>query len=175
MVDGTGRAYGVQMLLRQELLHGFFGWVTYTLSRSQRRDHADGDLRLLDYDQTHVLAVLASYDFGRGWQVGSRFRYATGAPRTPVVAPPIMNNNTGLYEPNFGAQNSIRIPAFYQLDARLEKAFVLGGGKLSAFLDVQNVTDRKNPEEFFYDPTYTRRGTITGLPTLAILGVRMEL
>ena len=52
---------------------------------------------------------------------------------------------------------------------------MLGTGKLSAFLDVQNITDRKNPEEFFYDPTYTRRGTITGLPTLAILGVRMEL
>ncbi|HEX2658196.1 MAG TPA: TonB-dependent receptor plug domain-containing protein, partial [Polyangia bacterium] len=173
--DGTGRVYGAQFLLRQELLHGFFGWVTYTLSKSQRRDHADRDYRLLDYDQTHVLAVLASYDFGRGWQVGSRFRYATGAPRTPVVTPSLLNNNTGLYEPNFGEQNSIRIPAFYQVDARLEKAFVLGGGKLSAFLDVQNVTNRKNPEEFFYDPTYTRRYTITGLPTLAILGVRMEL
>jgi len=173
--DGTGRISGLQMLLRQELLHGFFGWVTYTLSRSQRRDHAERDLRLLDYDQTHVLAVLASYDFGKGWQFGSRFRYATGAPRTPVVAPPVLNNNTGLYEPNFGEQNSIRIPAFYQLDARLERSFVVGAAKVGAFLDVQNVTNRKNPEEFFYDPTYTRRFTITGLPTLAILGLRMEL
>lgn len=175
--DGKGRAYGGQVLLRQELLRGFFGWVTYTLSRSERRDHPARDYRLLDYDQTHVLAVLASYDFGRGWQFGSRFRYATGAPRTPVQVDPaaFLNNGTGLSEPNFGTQNSIRIPAFYQLDARLEKAFVLRGAKLSAFLDVQNVTNRKNPEEIFYDQTYTTKGYITGLPTLAIVGARVEL
>jgi TonB family protein len=174
--DGVGRAYGMQALLRQELLKGFFGWVTYTLSKSERRDHADRDYRLLDYDQTHVLAVLASYDFGHGWQFGSRFRYATGAPRTPVLLNPpgYLNNLSALTEPNFGAQNSIRIPAFYQLDARLEKALVFHGTKVSAFLDVQNVTNRKNPEELFYDQTYTTRGTITGLPTLAILGLRME-
>ena len=124
-----------------------------------------------------MLAVLASYDFGRGWQFGSRFRYATGAPRTPVQVDPaaFLNNGTGLSEPNFGTQNSIRIPAFYQLDARLEKAFVVRGAKLSAFLDVQNVTNRKNPEEIFYDQTYTTKGYITGLPTLAIVGARVEL
>jgi len=174
--DGIGRAYGVQVLLRQELLRGFFGWVTYTLSKSQRRDHADSDWRLMDFDQTHVLAVLASYDFGRGWQFGSRFRYATGSPRTPVVLNPpgYLNNLSALSEPNFGAQNSIRVPSFYQLDARLEKAFTLRRAKVSAFLDVQNVTNRKNPEEIFYNETYTRRGYITGLPTLAIVGARLD-
>jgi len=174
--DGVGRAYGMQVLLRQELLRGFFGWVTYTLSKSQRRDHADSNWRLLDYDQTHVLAVLASYDFGHGWQFGGRFRYATGMPRTPVMLNPpgYLNNLSALTEPNFGAQNSIRIPAFYQLDARLEKAFTFRRTKLSAFLDVQNVTNRKNPEEIFYDQQYTTRGYITGLPTLAILGIRVE-
>ena len=174
--DGIGRAYGVQVLLRQELLRGFFGWVTYTLSKSQRRDHADSDWRLMDYDQTHVLAVLASYDFGHGWQAGSRFRYATGMPRTPVMLNPpgYFNNLTALTEPNFGVQNSIRIPAFYQLDARIEKAFTLRRAKISAFLDVQNVTNRKNPEEIFYDDQYTKRAYITGLPTLAILGARLD-
>jgi len=174
--DGVGRAYGMQVLLRQELVRGFFGWVTYTLSKSQRRDHADSNWRLMDYDQTHVLAVLASYDFGHGWQFGGRFRYATGMPRTPVMLNPPgdLNNLSALTEPNLGAQNSIRIPAFYQLDARLEKAFTLRRTKLSAFLDVQNVTNRKNPEEIFYDERYTTRGYITGLPTLAILGIRIE-
>ena len=172
--DGRGRTFGVQALLRQELVRGFFGWVTYTYSRSERRDHPTSDWRLFDYDQTHVLGVLGSYGFGKGWEVGARFRYSTGAPRTPVVGR-FRNGLTGLYEPIFGAQNSIRIPAFYQLDARLEKAFTLSRFKLSVFLDVQNLTNRKNPEELFYDETFTTRGTITGLPTLAVAGARMEL
>jgi TonB family protein len=171
--DGIGRSYGVQLLLRQEMVRGFFGWVTYTLSRSERRDHPESAWRLFDYDQTHVLAVLASYDVWRGLEVGARFRVSSGMPRTPVidsflVSPP------GLYQPVFGAQNSTHIPAFYQLDLRLEKGFVMQRTKLSVFLDVQNVTNRANPEEIIYSQDYRTRSTISGLPTLAILGARLE-
>ena len=75
--DGIGRTYGGQVLLRQELVKGFFGWVTYSLIRSERRDHPGSDWRLFDYDQTHVLGVLASYELGHGWEAGARFRYTT--------------------------------------------------------------------------------------------------
>jgi TonB family protein len=170
--DGVGRAFGGQVLLRQELTKGFFGWVTYSLIRSERRDHPDTGWRLFDYDQTHVLAVLASYQFGHGWEGGARFRYTTGMPRTPVTGSYYVGNDE--YDPVFGAQNSIRLPAFYQLDARLERAWVFRRAKLDVFLDVQNVTNRKNPEEIIYNAQYTVRGYITGLPTLAVLGARLE-
>ena len=35
---GEGRSYGVQFLLRHELVKGFFGWVAYTILRSERKD-----------------------------------------------------------------------------------------------------------------------------------------
>jgi TonB family protein len=171
--DGSGRVRGVQVLLRQELVKGFFGWMTYTLSRSERRDHPDVGYRLFDQDQTHVFALLASYDFGKGFEVGGRFRYATGMPRTPVVGS-YLNGLTGNYEPMFGAQNSIRIPAFYQLDARAEKSFVMRRTKLSVSVDVQNITNRKNPEEIVYNENYTQKSYIIGLPILAVAGARLE-
>ena len=170
--DGVGRSYGGQVLLRQELMKGFFGWVTYSLIRSERKDHPDQAWRLFDYDQTHVLAVLASYQFGHGFEGGARFRYTTGAPRTPVTGSFLVGNED--YDPIFGAHNSIRLPAFYQLDARVERAWVFRRAKLNVFLDVQNVTNRKNPEEIIYNAQYTVRGYITGLPTLAVLGARLE-
>jgi hypothetical protein len=46
--------------------------------------------------------------------------------------------------------------------------------KLSVFIDVQNVTNRKNPEEIIYSENYKVRSTITGLPTLAVAGARLE-
>ena len=49
--DGVGRVYGGQVLLRQELAKGFFGWLTYSLIRSERKDHPDVDWRLFDFDQ----------------------------------------------------------------------------------------------------------------------------
>jgi TonB family protein len=171
--DGGGRVRGVQVLLRQALARGFFGWITYSFSRSERRDHPGLGYRLFDQDQTHVLALLASYDFGRGFEVGGRFRYTTGMPRTPVVGH-YLNNLTGGYEPRFGAHNSARIPAFYQLDVRAEKSFVMQRMKLSVFIDLQNVTNRKNPEEVIYSQDYTQKSHITGLPTLAVAGARVE-
>ena len=64
----------------------FFGWLAYTLSRSERRDNPGDALHLFQYDQTHILTVLGSYKLGRGWEVGARFRYVTGDPYTPNVA-----------------------------------------------------------------------------------------
>jgi TonB family protein len=171
--EGTGRAYGGQVLLRQELAKGFFGWITYSAIRSQRRDHPGLPYRLFDYDQTHVLGVLASYELGRGWEAGARFRYTSGFPRTPVVGS-FYDSRDDQFQPLFGPHNSTRIPAFYQLDVRLEKAFTLRRYKLNAFLDVQNVTNRKNAEEVIYNFDFTRRAYISGLPTLVVLGLRLE-
>jgi hypothetical protein len=171
--EAVGRTYGGQALLRQELVKGFFGWITYSLIRSERRDHPGLPYRRFDFDQTHVLGVLASYELGRGWEVGARFRYTTGFPRTPVVGS-FYDSRDDAYQPLFGAQNSIRIPAFYQLDARIEKSFTLRRYKINAFLDVQNLTNRKNAEELIYNFDYSRRSTISGLPTLAVAGLRLE-
>jgi hypothetical protein len=171
--DGIGRVRGVQVLLRQQLLRGFFGWITYTLMRSERRDHPGLAYRLFDQDQTHILGVLASLDIGHGVEVGARFRFATGMPRTPVIGA-YLNQATGAYEPVFGRHNSIRIPAFYQLDLRAEKAFIMQRWKASVYVDMQNISNRSNPEEIVYSEDYGQRKYITGLPILAVAGARLE-
>ena len=171
--DGLGRSYGVQLLLRQELWRGFFGWATYSISRSERKYATDERYRLFDFDQPHVLALVASQAIGR-FTFGARFRYASGSPRTPVTGA-FYDARGDRYEPVFGVQNSIRIPDFYQLDLRAERTFPLGrSATLSAYADVQNVTFHKNREEIAYSSNFSRRGYITGLPTLAIVGARVE-
>ncbi len=170
---GIGRRRGIQFLLRKQVGKRFFGWVTYTLSKSERADAVDQPYYPYDFDQTHVLGAVASYDLGAGFEVGARFRYATGFPRTPVVGTYI-DGKTGLNEPLFGALNSIRIPAFWQLDARLSKRFKMGSTTLEAYLDLQNVTDRSNPEEIVYSPNYSQRRYITGLPILPVVGARFS-
>jgi TonB family protein len=171
--NGEGRSYGVQFLVRQELWKGFFGWVSYAISRSERRYEGDPSWRPFDFDQPHVLSVVASQDVGR-WTFGARFRYASGNPRTPVVGS-TYDARSDRYDPLFGPQNSIRIPAFWQLDARVERVFPIGERmRVVAFADVQNLTNRDNAEEIVYSTDFRQRGTITGLPILAIVGGRFE-
>lgn len=171
--DGEGRSYGVQLLLRRQLRKGFFGWVSYTAGRSERRHIGDPRYRLFDEDRTHALAAVASYERD-GWGVGARFRATTGAPRTPVVGS-FHEVTSGQMEPVFGTQNSTRLPAFYQLDVRLGKKVVWPRATLEVYLDVLNVTFHKNAEEIVYSHDWAQKGYITGLPILAVLGARVEI
>jgi hypothetical protein len=172
--DGQGRAYGMQVMLRHELSSRFFGWISYTLMRSERKDQPDLPWRLFDFDQTHVATIVGSYDLGRGFEFGARFRYATGFPRTPVAST-FSSERRDLYEGlSYGPQNSERIPAFVQVDVRIAKRFEASWGKAEFYLDVQNVTDRENPEEIVYNYNFTRKAYITGLPTLPVLGGKIE-
>jgi hypothetical protein len=168
-----GRAYGAQVLLRQELTRGLFGWVSYSVIRSERKDTPESAWRPFDYDQTHVATLVASYALPLGFEVGARLRYATGFPRTPVLGA-YYNARRDLFEPAFGKQNSVRIPAFAQADVRVSKRFDLGAAKLELYLDVQNVTNRSNREDIVYNYDYTAKSYITGLPTLAVAGARLE-
>ncbi len=169
---GVGRSYGTQFLLRQQQLGHFFGWVSYTIMRSQRKDSPGQDWRLFDYDQTHVFTALGSYDLGSGFEVGVRFRYATGYPRTPVLGS-YFDARTNAYEPIFGVHNGTRIPPFAALDVRGAKRFRWGRAQGECYLDLQNVTSNQNPEEIVYNTTYTQRGYITGMPILPVLGMRI--
>jgi hypothetical protein len=169
--DGTGRSYGLQILVRAEPWRGLSGWLAYTVGRSERRDHAGEALRLADYDQTHLLTLVASYR-RRGWGAGVRLRHATGLPRTPVVDA-FFDVQGDQFQPLFGARNASRLPDFVQLDLRVDRSFTFGRLMLEVYLDVQNVTYRRNAEEIVYGRDYRRAGYITGLPTLAVAGARM--
>lgn len=172
--NGEGRSYGVQLLVRQELWSGFFGWVSYAISKSERRFEGDESWRAFDFDQPHVLSVVGSQEVGR-WSFGARFRYASGNPRTPVIGS-TYDARSDRYDPVFGAQSSIRIPAFWQLDLRVDRSFELGKGvKMLLYADLQNVTNRENAEEIVYSASFRKRSTISGLPAVAVVGARLEL
>jgi hypothetical protein len=176
--NGSGRAYGMQILLRQELWKGLFGWIAYSFTRSERRDHSeglppDGSWRLFDFDQTHVLTVLFGYALPDGWQMSARLRYASGFPRTPIVDV-YFDSTNDRYQPVLGAHNGIRLPAFVQLDARLAKVFAIRTTRLELAFEVLNVWNHRNVEEFVYSSDYSRRGAIRGFPVLPSLAVRWQ-
>lgn len=172
---GSGRVYGSELLLRYKPSGRFFGWVAYTLSKSERRDAKGEPLYDYEYDQTHILTALGSYKLGRGWQLGARFRYVTGNPYTPNVGGTV-DYDAGTYAPVAStARNSKRLPAFHQLDVRVDKTWKFQSWSLSWYLDVQNVYNRQNTESIGYNFDYSQTQATHGLPILPIMGLRGEL
>ncbi|HVJ14059.1 MAG TPA: TonB family protein [Polyangiaceae bacterium] len=172
---GSGRTYGAEMLLRYKPVDRFFGWVAYTLSRSERQNGEDQPTYRYDFDQTHILTALGSYKLGRGWELGARFRYVTGRPYTPKLGG-VMDYDAGVYSPiESPARNSRRLEAFHALDVRVEKTWKFQDWSLSGYVDVQNVYNQKNVEALSDNFNYSQTTPTYGLPILPIIGIRGEL
>ncbi|GAC1571575.1 MAG: TonB-dependent receptor [Polyangiales bacterium] len=173
--DGTGRVFGAELLLRYKPDSRFFGWLAYTLSRSERRDGPGLPIHGYQFDQTHIFTVLGSYQLGRGWEAGARFRYVSGSLYTPFVGG-VMDFDAGAYAPvQSSALFSARNAAFHQLDVRIDKTFRFANWRLGLYLDVQNVYNRQNPEGIAYNYNYSQSTVVSGIPILPVIGIRGEL
>ncbi len=171
--SGSGRSYGVELLLRHQLSKNFFGWIAYSLSRTEQRDPVTGRMRLSALDQTHNLVALGSYTLPYDFILGARVRYTSGALTTPYAGA-IYDANGNYYFPIPGERFSRRLPAYFQLDLRLDKRFVYDTWSFSVYADVQNVTNRQNVEGVSWNFDYTEQQYVSGLPILPAIGVRGE-
>lgn len=184
---GVGRSYGMELLLRKALTERMFGWIAYSLEKTElcsARFSLSGETPRcstfgssnwttfpLDQPQ-HLIAVL-SYKLPRDWIVGARAQYASGNPVTPLVTS-VYDADGDLYLPVPGPYFSERVPAFFQLDVRVDKRFVFEKWMLTIYLDVQNVTNRHNPEFVLYNYDFSQRAYLSGLPIIPSLGVKGE-
>jgi len=167
---GRGRAFGLELLVRHFPANRFFGWVAYTLSRSERRDPVTGEWSLFEFDQTHNLTAVAGYNLPKNVDVSARFRVVTGNPETPIVDG-VWNADTDQYVPVFGEPNSVRNDTFHQLDLRVDKEFVFNTWRLGLFLDIINVYNRRNQEGTRYNFDFSESDPLGGLPIIPTIGI----
>jgi len=115
----TGRAYGLEFLLRRQSKTGVFGWVSYTLSRSER---LRGSTWVpYDFDRTHLLNVVAGLPLRRNWDVGVRLAYQSGKPTTTTAG----------YNAAYG-------DGYFRFDFRIDKRAVYRRWLLDFYIDVTN-------------------------------------
>lgn len=169
-----GRVVGLEVSMRHEMADHLFGWVAYTLSRSERKDDGETQYRLFDYDQTHILTVVGSYELPRNWEISSRFRYVTGNLYTPVTGA-VYDADNYTYAGIRGPTNSDRVAAFHQLDFRIDKRWIYEDWMLNAYLDIQNVYSNDNAEGLSYNYDFSETEPASGLPILPVIGLRGEL
>lgn len=171
-------AYGLEVLARRNLGPRLWGWLGYTLSVAHTRiidsvnPRTDQQVIPSSFDQRHNLVVLASYRLPRRWRIGGRFRLVSGSPFTDFVGSVWAGQYT--FNGVSGLSNESRFPLFHQLDLRVDKSWVLRRVEVGAYLDVQNVYNRVNPEAYIYDYDLRSRVNSIGLPIFPSLGLRVD-
>ena len=149
--DGRGRAYGVEVFGQQKLTKGLFLVASYTYFRSEFSG-ADGRYKPSAWDTRHLASALLGRQFGKGWQMGLRYRLAGGAPYTPWDAAASQANfgTTGAGVLDFAQLNTRRLSTFQQFDFRLDKQFNFRRQALNVYLDVTNAFLLSNPSPAQY-------------------------
>jgi hypothetical protein len=176
--EGFGSAYGLEVWLKYKPDDVFFGWLAYTLSKSVRQDGPNEPERPFEFDQTHNLSILGSFQLGKGWELGGRFQLVSGSMVTPVLGypalPALYDADAGAYAQLQGEPNSERLPMVHQLDVRVEKTWQFQAWKLSTYLDVLNAYNNPRKEGLIYNYNFTEKDYATGLPILPSIGLRGE-
>ena len=176
---GTGKAYGTELLLRWNPGGRFFGWVAYSLSRSIRDQKVVGGTIMPagdEFDQPNNVVALGTLDVPELWNglsAGFRVRYTTGNPFRRTVSA-VYDADADRYQPIVEAAAGARTPDFFQLDLRTDKRWTYRTWMLSLYLEVQNVTNRKNVESVAYNFDYSQQGWMTGMPLFPSFGIRAE-
>jgi hypothetical protein len=57
----------------------------------------------------------------------------------------------------------------------VQRSFAVGPGTLAGYVELQNLSNRANAEEFVYSADFQQQRYLTSLPLLAIAGLRWEL
>ncbi|HAN32212.1 MAG TPA: hypothetical protein DCQ06_11490, partial [Myxococcales bacterium] len=172
--SGTGRIWGLELLLRHRRIGRFFGWLSYTLQRATRRDFPGAQERLFGWDQTHIITAVGSWKLPDNWEIGLRFRLTSGNPQTPLGTAVYNESNDTYTRALSECRNCIRLPAFHQLDLRVDRKFVFDRWILNVYIDVQNSYNRQNPEflNYNFDATLVTYGV--GLPIIPSLGLKAQ-
>jgi len=157
VVQGDGRAYGVEFLLRKN--EGRLnGWLGYTWSRSLQRFDSEypseqingGEFFPSNYDRPHDLSLVANYRFTRRYSASLNFAYQTGRPITYPIGQFVFNNAEYVL---YSDRNRYRIPDYIRLDLGIN---IEGNHKKEKLahsfwtISVYNVLGRNNPYSIYF-------------------------
>lgn len=142
-----GLAQGIELLVRSAR-HRPLSWsLSYAFS-SIKDDLGDRWVPRGN-DQPHALRADLDYRLRRGWDLHAVWFYHTGWPTTRVTGRVLSGpDGTLRVEPVLGTFHGSRLPVYHRLDVRLGRTWTIPRGRLSGYLEVQNLYDRENVRGF---------------------------
>lgn len=169
----SGKAYGLELLIKKEETDKLSGWFVLNLAKSQRRNDVTGEAFRFAYDQPVNTTLVGNYKLSDAWSFGMKWNYHSGTPYTAIIG----TNGTypdGRPIPVYAGVNSGTLPVYHRLDLRLDRNYVFDKWKLNTYFELNNVYQRKNIVGYSYDATYTTREPVYAFVLPVSFGVQGE-
>ena len=142
-----GRAYGIEILMKWLIAKKLNLASSFTLFKSEYRNNKQSEYIASAWDNRYIFNMSGTYNFPHNWSLGMKVSCIGGAPYTPydVEKSSLVTawNAQGRPYYDYTKYNTERLPAFGQLDVRVDKTFYLKRCMLGFYIDLQNVTNSK--------------------------------
>lgn len=114
LVFGHGRAYGLELYARKKVGR-LTGWISYTLSRTERQFAAinNDSWYPATQDRTHDLSIVGIYKLNKKWTLSSDFVYYTGNATTWPSGKYQVDGQIAFV---YTQRNGYRMPPYNRLD-----------------------------------------------------------
>lgn len=169
--QGFGYAQGLELFF-QKRRGNLFGWFSYGLSLAKRKEYDNEHRYYFDFDQRHVLSLVANYNLSEKWQLGIKWRYASGRPLTPLAS--VVYDSTQGWIPTWGEPNSDRYPDYHRLDVRVLRDFEFKGFQGTFFLELFNLYNHKNVVFYQWYMDFSAREEFVLFSFLPVAGVIVD-
>ncbi len=167
----TGASEGIETMWRLPDQGVFFGWVSYAWTNTLRGSPWGG-YHEADFSQPHVFNTVGNLALGSGWELGARWRLASGIPYTPVISRSY-DSIAGRWKPIFGGVNSARLDSYQRLDLRLQKEWARAQ-VWRLYVDIFNVSDQPNITSVTYEDDYSDIRRVRQFPRFAFFGAEVQ-
>lgn len=169
--DGFLRSYGLEIFIRRNLTGRAFGWISYTISKTEQKASKNSPWKPTQVDQTHVLNLAALYKFTGQWSLGVRVNYRTGDRFTPV-SDVYFNANLNKYQPiNSNNINSGRLPNYHQIDIYSTYDFLWDYWKLKLRTGVEYLSFKDKALGYEYNYDYSNKNYVKGIPVIPYIEI----
>ncbi len=167
--NAEGKAYGIEFLAQQRLFNNFYGIAALTLVRSVFTNPNTEGFIPSSWDNKFIVSLTAGKRFGNNWEIGGRWRFLGGTPYTPydVEESSLISNwdLRGQAVLDFNQINAVRLPAFHQLDLRIDKKYFFKNWNFNWYVDIQNAYNFKAQQPPLLVPVRDGNGDILVDPT----------
>ena len=142
-----GRSYGAELLLKWLIAKKLNLASSFTLFKSEYRTDKKSEYIASAWDNRFIFNLRGTYNLPRHWSVGMKVSWIGGAPYTPYDADKSSLvtawNAQGKPYYDYTRYNEERLPAFTQVDIRIDKTFYLKRCMLGFYIDLQNIAGSK--------------------------------
>jgi hypothetical protein len=151
--NGEGFAKGVDVFLKIRFKPKFTGWISYAYTDSKRRPAAGQPLLSANYDITHSVSVVTSYNISDFFTIGASYKISTGKPYTPVNRS-FFDSTQNAFIPFYANYNSDRFPTYHRIDLNAQYIFSMFGKFAIVFVALNNFFNNDNIFSYTYSSDY---------------------